>query len=198
MRWDRFFEDLEDQVASEWEAERVALESEAERLRLSKLSLAERLAALASAGVEPAISLTDGSVVRAPVAGMGVDWVLLAPYEAGGGAVLVPVRSIVSLSMDQDELLRSARPAAASGSAIARRAGFGYAVRDLVRRRVGVTLHLVGEHAVSGTIDRAGADHLDIAVHDRGAARRASEVTGFRLVPFAAIAWIAVHASAAG
>ena len=34
VRWDRFFEDLEDQLDSEWEAERAALDTEAERLRL--------------------------------------------------------------------------------------------------------------------------------------------------------------------
>ena len=32
MRWDRFFEDLEDQLDSEWEAERAALDTESERL----------------------------------------------------------------------------------------------------------------------------------------------------------------------
>ena len=47
MRWDRFFEDLEDQLDSEWEAERAALDTEAERLRLSRVALRERLVALA-------------------------------------------------------------------------------------------------------------------------------------------------------
>ena len=43
MRWDRFFDDLEGQLASEWEAERAALDTEAERLRLSRVALRERL-----------------------------------------------------------------------------------------------------------------------------------------------------------
>ena len=38
--------------------------------------------------------------------------------------------------------------------------------------------------------DRAGADHLDIALHDPGSPRRTGEVTGYRMVPFAALAWV--------
>ena len=44
MRWDRFFEDLEDQLDSEWEAERAALDTEAEK------TLYERLKALTERG----------------------------------------------------------------------------------------------------------------------------------------------------
>ena len=64
----------------------------------------------------------------------------------------------------------------------------GFVVRDLVRRRIPVTVHLVTGRALSGTIDRAGADHLDLALHEIGAVRRADQVRGFRIVPFAAVA----------
>ena len=67
---------------------------------------------------------------------------------------------------------------------------FGYALRDLVRRRTAVVVHLSSGRALSGTIDRAGADHFDIALHEPGAPRRADAVTGFRVVPFVAVAWI--------
>ena len=39
MRWDRFFDDLEGQLASEWEAERAVLDSESERLRVARMTL---------------------------------------------------------------------------------------------------------------------------------------------------------------
>ena len=39
-----------------------------------------------------------------------------------------------------------------------------------------------------------GSDHLDLAVHDPGGIRRSSEVTGYRLIPFDAVAWVAIHA----
>lgn len=199
MRWDRFFEDIEDQLASEWEAERLALETEAERLRLSRVALRERLAAIAAPEGDPvavSFDLVDGTVLTAPVSGIGADWLLASPWSTRTGAALVPFTAIAGLGMPQAELLRSARPDAGVVSAVSRRATFGFAVRDLVRRRCAVTVHVVGGRASSGTIDRAGADHLDLALHERGTARRASEVTGYRIVPFAAVSWIAVHGDA--
>ncbi|MFG6445086.1 hypothetical protein ACFXP7_07105 [Microbacterium sp. P06] len=195
MRWDRFFEDIEDQLESEWEAERAALDSEAERLRLSKLTLHERLAALVSTEASSAIELADGTVLTAPITALGADWLLVSPWQTRAGAALVPLVSIVSVRMPHAELLRTARPLDAGAKApVSRRATFGFAVRDLVRRRAGVTVHLSGGRMLSGTIDRAGADHLDLALHDAGAPRRRAEVTAYRLIPFASIAWIGADA----
>jgi hypothetical protein len=193
VRWDRFFDDLEDQLASEWEAERVALDTEAERLRLSRVQLAERLTQLAvrdsGAPVVATFDLADGMTLRATVTGVGADWVALAPSEGGGGAVVAPFGSILAVGMPHADLLRTARPAPAR-SALADRLTFGFVLRDLVRRRAGVAVHLVSGRVLTGTIDRAGADHLDLALHEPGAPRRADAVSGYRLVPFGAIAWI--------
>ncbi len=187
MRWDRFFDDLEDQLASEWEAERAALDSETERLRLSRVPLRDRLTVLAEDGqaAVPSFELRDGTVLRARVSGVGADWAALEPAEGRPGALIVPLSAVVSIGMPHPELLRSAR--AVPPSALRERMTLGFALRDLMRRRVGVTLHLAGGRSVAGTIDRAGADHLDLAVHEPGAPRRAEEVTGYRLVPFEAI-----------
>jgi hypothetical protein len=193
VRWDRFFDDLEDQLASEWEAERAALDTEAERLRLSRVQLSERLTLLAAReGVAPTVAsfdLADGATLRASVTGVGADWVALAVADGPGGAVIVPFASIGTIGMPHADLLRTARPAPPR-SPLADRLTFGFVLRDLVRRRAGVAVHLVSGRVLTGTIDRAGADHLDLAVHDRGAPRRADAVSGYRLVPLAAIAWI--------
>jgi hypothetical protein len=193
VRWDRFFDDLEDQLASEWEAERAALDTEAERLRLSRVQLSERLTLLAAReGVAPTVAsfdLADGATLRASVTGVGADWVALAVADGPGGAVVVPFASIGTIGMPHADLLRTARPAPPR-SPLADRLTFGFVLRDLVRRRAGVAVHLVSGRVLTGTIDRAGADHLDLAVHDRGAPRRADAVSGYRLVPLAAIAWI--------
>lgn len=197
MRWDRFFEDIEDQLESEWEAERAALESEAERLRVSRMTLHERLSALVpAAGAEPvraAFELADASVLTAPLTGVGADWALASPWSSRSGAALIPFSAIHAVGMPHAELLRTAR--GSTSSAVSQRATFGFAVRDVVRRRTGVTVHTLGGRELSGTIDRAGADHLDLALHDRGVARRSAAVHGYRLVPFASIAWIGVHSS---
>lgn len=197
MRWDRFFDDLEDQLASEWEAERAALDTEAERLRLSRVPLADRLALLvardAASPTVASFDLADGATVRASVTGLGADWVALALADGPPGAVFVPFSSIAMVGMPHADLLRTARPAPPR-SPLADRLTFGFVLRDLVRRRAGVAVHLVSGRVISGTIDRAGTDHLDLAVHDRGAPRRADAVSGYRLVPFAAVAWIRADA----
>nr|BFF10720.1 hypothetical protein GCM10025699_20230 [Microbacterium flavescens] len=87
VRWDRFFDDLEDQLASEWEAERAALDTEAERLRLSRVALHERLGELTgrdAAAAVVVIELSDGTAQRATVTGVGADWVALRPVEGRG------------------------------------------------------------------------------------------------------------------
>jgi len=127
--------------------------------------------------------------VRASVTGVGADWVALALADGPGGAVVVPFASMGAIGLPHADLLRTARPAPPR-SPLAERLTFGFVLRDLVRRRAGVAVHLVSGRVLTGTIDRAGADHLDLAVHDQGAPRRADAVSGYRLVPFGAIAWI--------
>ncbi|MGL4255738.1 MAG: hypothetical protein ACRCSL_05340 [Microbacterium sp.] len=195
MRWDRFFEDLEGQLASEWEAERAALDSEAERLRLSKVALRERLVQLIGGdapGSALSLDLSDGTALRGRVTGVGADCVAILPAEGRPGAVVVPLLAIAGIGMPHHDLLRSARPAPAR-SALADRLTFGFVLRDLVRRRAGVAVHMSGGRVFHGTVDRAGADHLDLALHDPGAPRRSDAVTGHRIVPYASISWVRVE-----
>ncbi|WP_169581634.1 MULTISPECIES: hypothetical protein [Microbacterium] len=194
MRWDRFFDDLEDQLASEWEAERAALDTEAERLRLSRMPLRERLIHLVGredGGPVVALEFGDGSSVRGAVTGVGADCAAVRPVEGPSAALVVPFSAIAGLGLASEEMLRSARPAA-QRSALADRLSFGYVLRDLVRRRAGVAVHLLNGRTLTGTIDRAGSDHLDLALHDAGAARRTDAVTGYRVLPFTAVAWVRV------
>jgi len=195
VRWDRFFEDLEDQLDSEWEAERAALDTEAERLRLARLTLRERLLGLVgSTDVAPGFDLVDGSGATGAVAAVGADWIAVDVPDDGGGAVIVPLAAIVAIGMPHADLLRSAR--GTTGSRLQERMTFGFVLRDLVRRRVPVTVRVHGGRALAGTIDRAAADHLDLALHDRGAARRREAVIGHRIVPLAAIACVRLDAPA--
>ena len=196
MRWDRFFEDLEDQLDSEWEAERAALDSEAERLRVSRLALRERLVALAHAGEAPvSIDLLDTTVVVGRVEAVGADWISLAPETRRPGLVLVPLHAVVGVGMARTDVVRTAREASA-GSALRQRMSFGFVLRDLARKRVPVGVQLSTGRTLTGTIDRAGADHLDLALHDAGAPRRATDVAGYRLVALASVVLVRPDAPA--
>lgn len=197
MRWDRFFEDLEDQLDSEWEAERAALDTEAERLRLSRVPLRDRLVALADAdAARCAVHLVEGTVLVGAVGRVGADWAAFRTDAGEGPTVwIVPLPAVAMIVLDAEEVLSTVRDAG-PGGALGQRMSLGFLLRDLVRRRVPVTVRLVSGQALSGTVDRAGADHLDLAVHDLGAPRRADQVRGFRLVPFAAVAAVRLDAVA--
>lgn len=190
VRWDRFFEDLQGQFDAEWEAERAVLDTEAERLRLSRVALRERLAVLARGAdrAEVSFELVGETTLRARISAVGADWT--GTETPGGRSAVIPVAAICALSVAHADLLRSARPLAPERTSLAERMTMGFVLRDLARRRVPVTIVTASARTFSGTVDRAGADHLDLAQHDPGAPRRFEDVRGYRLVPFASIALI--------
>jgi hypothetical protein len=201
MRWDRLFEDLEDQLASEWEAERAALDSEAERLRLSRLPLQDRLRTLIAREADAggaAVELVDGTVLSVRMTAVGADWIGVDGTTGQRTAGLIPFGAVGSIALPTPEILLSARPDVPMPPQrrLAERMTLGFVLRDLARRRLPVTLHLVGGASLSGTIDRALHDHLDLALHDAGAPRRSGAVTGMRIVPFAALGWLRLDSSA--
>lgn len=193
VRWDRFFEDLEDQLDSEWEAERAALDTEAERLRLARLTLQERVSALVAAAADVTVDVIDGSTLRGTPAACGPDWVALDGTAAARGAVLIPFAAVASVALAQADLLLSAR--GSTPGRIQERMTLGFVMRDLVRRRAPVTIRSLGGRELTGTVDRAASDHLDLALHDRDAPRRRELVTGHRMVPLGSVASIRVEAA---
>ena len=207
MRWNRFFEDLEHELDSGLEVQQASVDGEAERLRVSRLELRTRFLALSGSGV--LLELAGGSLLIGRLVAGGADWIGL--IREPGGAALVPLRSIHAIRIGREAMLASvgagvgasadagagrdsAKPARTS---LSERQTFGYVLRDLARRRIAVVLQQNDERALAGTIDRVGADHLDLALHDRGAPRREAEVSGYRIVPLAAVAWVKLDESSA-
>ncbi|WP_345751159.1 hypothetical protein [Microbacterium rhizophilus] len=200
MRWERFFDDLEDQLAAEWEAERAALESEAERLRLARVDLRARLIGLAHDAEGPVtLELADGLAVEVRIAAVGADWIAAPESEGAQRLLLAPIPAIRGIQAAHGDLLRSARPAE-NTDRLAERVTFALALRDLARRRVGVAVGVAAAdgsgRVLTGTVDRVGADHLDLALHDAGAPRRSADVRAYRMLPLAAVAWVRIDASA--
>lgn len=199
MRWNRFFEDLEHELDSELEVQQASVDGEAERLRVSRLELRTRFLALS--GSDVMLELSGGSLLIGRVVAVGADWIGL--IREPGGAALVPLRSIHAIRIGREAMLASVGAGAGRDSAkpartsLSERQTFGYVLRDLARRRIAVVLQQNDERALAGTIDRVGADHLDLALHDRGAPRREAEVSGYRIVPLAAVAWVQLDESSA-
>lgn len=185
VRWDALFADLEAQLHA------AAAPSDEEvaglvRAEVARTDLADRLRAHVGAPV--ALCLLDGSWVRGVVLEAAPQWLLLDEGGAALGAaapgaavhpVLVPLAAL-------ERVGGLGRAVAAPAGVVEARLGLGAALRGLARDRAPVALALASGR-VGGTIDRVGADHLDLAVHPAGEARRAAAVTEVVAVPFAAV-----------
>lgn len=208
MRWDSLFDDLESQLERELIAEEGQLRAEEERLRLGRLSLRDRLTALASSaedtpasrnsrasGVSAAplrLELATGAVVLVRARTFGKDWLageLLAAGQRRPQCV-IPLSAIAGVMLDRESVRASLIDHAAPPARLAERIGLSFVLRDLCRRRATVELDCGARSSdgasrvLHGTIDRVGRDHCDVALHDVTVPRRESAVTGYRIVPF--------------
>jgi hypothetical protein len=176
MRWDSLFEDLEAQLDAADAAELDAEVRERSRLEAAKLLLTERL--LAAVGHPVSIQTRGAGVIRGALVQVLPEWLLVVD---GASDVLVPLSAVLVVSG------LGAATAPPDEGTVARRLTLGYALRGLARSRVGVAVVLADGGVVHGTIDRVGADFLEISEHPPGEARRSGLVRAVRTVPFAAV-----------
>jgi hypothetical protein len=189
MRWDNLFDDLESQLAQELTAEEVDLQAEEERFRLARLSIRDRLRALAAAPAAPdrvfRLVLADSSTVEVSPATFGRDWLAgeLLGESRRRPQCVIPLDAIDGVTLTRDQVLLGLDGSAGeeAPSALSARLGLPFVLRDLCRRRQAVELRL-RDGRMHGTIDRVGRDHLDLAAHEPGAARRESAVVDYRIV----------------
>lgn len=175
VRWELLFADLEALADA---TERAAFEGDVvDRARAERagLQLVDRLRAHVGAGLT--FRLLGGDRVTGRLADVGLDWILLD----GDGAVLLPLTAVTGI----ERLSRRASPQ--EESALARRVRLTVALRRLSHDRAGVSVRLVDGAVLTGTIDRVGADHLDVALHPAGELRRSGAVRGVCVVPVAAV-----------
>ncbi|MBX9472780.1 hypothetical protein [Microcella sp.] len=187
MRWDHLFDDLAGQLEHELQSEESDLRLEEERLRLGRLPLRERLAVL-KASADPALSrvrlrVRSGETHDVRLVTVGRDW-LAGDIDGGAGAsqAIFPLAAVDSLVLTQQQADVSLDPLVAT-SELAARLGVAFLLRDLCRRRAAVIV-VTAAGSATGTIDRVGRDHLDLAVHDLDAPRRTSAVEHVRVVAF--------------
>jgi len=195
MRWDNLFDDLESQLESGISAEEHDLQAEEERLRLGRLRLRDRLVALHQASAASAdyvlrLELVTTEVVNLRPAAFGRDWLSGEVLGDPAGRVerhpqfVLPLAAIGVLHLSREQVRQSLTPPATPVvPSLGDRLGLPFVLRDLCRRRLSVEALLPGGGA-TGTIDRVGHDHFDLALHDAGSPRRESNVTGMRIVPF--------------
>jgi hypothetical protein len=178
-RWDALFADLEAQAATLVAAERAAEVEERTRGEIGTLRLVDRFRA--GVGAELRLRLAGGVTLRGQLARVGADWLLLT--AEAGQEVLVPLVAVTGVR----GLPRySAVPH--SEGVVASRLGLRHALRGVARDRSPVRLDLVDGTTVAATIDRVGADLLEVAAHPAGEPRRARDVHDVELIPLAGLA----------
>lgn len=189
VHWENIFEDLEGQLAAQWEAERAVLDAESERLRIARLTLRARLQRLQRADRDVTLRLVDGTRRLARLRAVGADWIAAHVIETAA-TVIAPMAAVASFETDHGALLETLDDTPAAPDSLRERMTLGFMLRDFGRRRLPLRLALNDGETLHGTIDRAGADHLDLAVHEAGSARRAANVRAFRMLPLAALVWL--------
>lgn len=177
MRWDALFADLEAQLDAA-DDDLAAMHAERVRAEVAGVELRDRLRA--ALGQRVVLRLTGGGGVDGVLRAAGPDWLLV---EEAAGEALVPLAAVVLL----DGLTRSL---AAPAGAVEGRLGLASALRGVARDRSAVRIWLgAGDGGVlTGTVDRVGADHLDLARHAVDEARRPGAVRGVVTVPLRALA----------
>lgn len=179
MRWDSLFDDLEAQLERERSAEELALQLEDERLRLARLGMRERLVAI---GREPIILHVGSERHRVRIADAGRDWLAVDGEGPPAWSGIVPLPAIDGVTLAPPLARSSLRTTEGERPSLTERLGLAFVLRDLCRRRRYLRLETPGA-VLSGTIDRVGRDHLDLALHPPDAPRRESALAEVRMVP---------------
>lgn len=179
MRWKALFDDLEAQAEALAAAELEGEVRDRVRREQSLLRLVDRLAPAVGAPVQ--LHLLGAGRVDGVLVDVGVDWLLV--QEPTGREVLAPTATLLSVG----GLGRRSGVPGEEGE-VGRRLDLRWALRALARDRAAVHVALVDGGVVAGTLDRVGADHVELAQHAPGEPRRAAAVSGVRLVPLPALA----------
>ncbi|HET6394631.1 MAG TPA: hypothetical protein VFG13_17530 [Blastococcus sp.] len=181
MRWQQLFDDLQSQFEAEEAAAERAESASRTRAELGGVRLAERLAG--ALGSPVALDVRGAGRVAGVLVDRGPDWLLLADDLGRDQLVaLAAVRSVAGLGR------RTALPEPADG--VRARLDLRRALRGLVRDRASVQLVLDDGATMTGTLDRVGADYVELAEHPADAQRRSEAVQGVRAVVIGAVALV--------
>lgn len=163
MRWDALFADLEAQGAVLEQMELDAEVAERTRGEVGGQELTDR--ARAAVGGQLQLRLWGGLTVTGRLIQAGPGWLLVD--EDGAHEALVASAGLLSVR-------GFGRRSAAPGSAgvVESRIGIRHVLRAVARDRSQVRVHLVDGTVVDATIDRVGADFIDVASHPPGEPRQ--------------------------
>jgi len=179
VRWDSLFADLEAQLDA---ADGGAAGELGERVRAEVAGVHLRDRLRGARGQVLGLRLLAGARVEGRLRAAGPDWLLL---DEPAGEALVPLGVVTAVE-------GLPRALAAPAGAVEARLGLASVLRGVSRDRSAVRVALLGEAlgVLTGTVDRVGADHLEVAQHPVDEPRRAGSVRSAVVVPLAALACV--------
>lgn len=178
MRLDALFEDLESQFDALRDGDLYGEVADRTRAEVGKITVLDRLRG--AVGTVVRVELSHAQPVQGLLSRVGKDCLLLEGERFEEW--LIPVTALSAVH----RLGPWAEPAI---GAVAAKLGLAHLLRGIAQDRSPVTVFGAGSesHPVTGTIDRVGADFLELAEHPLDSPRRRGEVYNVRLVPLSAL-----------
>jgi hypothetical protein len=178
VRWDALFEDLESQFDALRDTDLYGEVADRIRAEVGRITVLDRLRGAVGSVIR--VELGGAAAVQGELVRVARDCLLI---ESGRVEEwLVPAGALTAVH----RLGPWAEPAE---GAVAGKLGLTHLLRGIARDRSPVTVFCAGsgQPPVTGTIDRVGADFLELAEHPLDAPRRRGEVYNVRLVPTSAL-----------
>lgn len=178
MRWDRLFADLEAQAAAADTAQFEAEVADRTRAEHGAVAFVDRLRS--ACGHRVVVAVRGAGPLTGTLSDVGVDWLLLA--GADRPQTLVALHAVTAVSG-----LGTATAPATDRGPVYRRLDFRWALRALAGQRSQVRIALTDGVLLTGTLDRVGADFVELAEHPPGEPRRRTAIRGVQTLPVVAI-----------
>ena len=194
LRWERLFAGLENRYEELADAAASAEHADRERVAFGAVTAVQRLAG--AIGTPVRMRLEGGAVIAGELRAMGPDWLLVT--EAAGRECLIRWAAVIAVEGVTTGTGQELTP-------MQRRLDLRRALRGLARDRAPCVVALTGWRAglaagsftasaasdagaeLVGTIDRVGADFIEMAIHAPWEPRRAGTVRSVALVPLGAV-----------
>lgn len=195
MRWEQLFADLEAQFDERADLEAAAELADRQRLEFGAVGVIARL--VPAIGSPLRLRMRTGMSITGVLRRLGPDWALVS--EGAGRDTLVPLAAVTVV---EGLTTATGQPL----GMVAGRLTLRYALRGLVRDRSPVAVIVPGGGGsggsdnsggyggggaagteLTGTIDRIGADFLELALHAPWEPRRAGSVRQVVLIPLTAL-----------